>query len=107
MDLKMIALYGLAGFGAYALYEKMTAEKEAPMSEFRGTGWQQSGRAGTPWQKYNEFRGTGWQQAGRAGTDWQRYKEFTGTKWQKAGRNRETMWQTGNVFQNACGSCAA
>ena len=35
MDLKTIGLYGLAGFGAYALYEKMTAT-----SNYSGTDWQ-------------------------------------------------------------------
>jgi hypothetical protein len=28
---------------------------------------------------------------------------FTGTNWQQSGRNRETMWQEGNVFSNAAG----
>ena len=28
---------------------------------------------------------------------------FTGTNWQQSGRNRETMWQNGGVFSNACG----
>ena len=29
---------------------------------------------------------------------------FTGTGWQQDGRNRETMWQEGNVFSNANGA---
>ena len=29
---------------------------------------------------------------------------FTGTNWQQSGRNRETMWQEGNVFSNAAGA---
>ena len=78
MDLKTIGLYGLAGFGAYALYEKMTAT-----SNYSGTDWQRSGIRGTAWQDMNT--------------------NFTGTDWQNEGRNRETMWQEGNVFSNACG----
>jgi len=79
MDLKTIGLYGLAGFGAYALYEKMTAT-----SNYSGTDWQRSGIRGTSWQDNNT--------------------NFTGTSWQQAGRNRETMWQEGNVFSNANGT---
>jgi|TARA_R110000822_G_scaffold128530_3_gene264391 uncharacterized protein YjbI with pentapeptide repeats len=80
MDLKMIGLYGLAGLGAYALYEKMTTENT---SAFQGTDWQRSGLRGTDWQNANT--------------------NFAGTEWQQEGRNRETMWQEGNVFSNACG----
>jgi len=105
MDLKTIGLYGLAGFGAYCLYEKMTAEKPEKMSEFRGTSWQQGGMGGTPWQRYSEFRGTPWQQGNRQGTDWQKYNEFTGTRWQQDTPGG-TNWQQKGVYNNACGSCA-
>ena len=97
MDLKTIAIYGLAGFGAYKLYENLTA-----MSNYSGTAWQRDGIRGTAWQDANT--------------------NFTGTEWQQAGRKRETMWQEGGVFQNmsglqgtewqttdmtnACGSCS-
>ena len=70
MDLKTIAIYGLAGFGAYKLYENLTA-----MSNYSGTAWQRDGIRGTAWQDANT--------------------NFTGTEWQQAGRNRETMWQEG------------
>ena len=78
MDLKTIGLYGLAGLGAYALYEKMTAT-----SSYSGTDWQRSGIRGTAWQDMNS--------------------NFTGTDWQNAGRSRETMWQGSGLYTNASG----
>jgi uncharacterized protein YjbI with pentapeptide repeats len=88
MDLKMIGLYGLAGLGAYALYEKMTTENT---SAFQGTDWQRSGLRGNVFSNacggYNNANGTpapGSRRANLQGTD----------------------WQTANM-SNACGSCGA
>ena len=121
MDLKTIGLTALAGFGAYCAYERFLAPKDKT-SSFRGTGWQQGGLSGTPWQQYNEFKGTGWQQGGLQGTGWQQYNEFTGTgrrmknmagmpgyskftgtNWQNVGRDRGTKWQRKGVFSNMAG----
>jgi hypothetical protein len=82
MDLTKIGLFGLAGFGAYALYEQMTKKADAT-SSFTGTNWQTKAYGGTDWQNAN--------------------LNFNGTDWQQAGANRETNWQTGNVFSNAAG----
>jgi len=82
MDLTKIGLFGLAGFGAYALFEQMTKKADAT-SSFTGTNWQRKAYGGTDWQNAN--------------------LNFNGTDWQKAGRNRETNWQQANVFTNASG----
>ena len=64
-DLMKVGLYALAGFGAYALYNKyMNGEKGSDVvvveddatSSFTGTAWQNSGRdTTTSWQRGNVF----------------------------------------------------
>ena len=107
MDLKMIGLYALAGYGAYALYERFMAEEKT--SSFRGTGWQQAGLQGTGWQKYNEFTGTRWQQDVPVGTQWQRRGVFSNANGNGAYSGTPTLqgtnWQRANM-SNACGACA-
>ena len=74
MDLMKIGLYGLAGFGAYAAYEHFSKKGAA------------ASVSTVPPITTDEATSS-----------------FTGTNWQQAGRNRETMWQNGGVFSNACG----
>ena len=69
-----IGLYGLAGFGAYAAYEHFSKKGvETPASTVPPISTEEA------------------------------TSSFTGTNWQQSGRNRETMWQEGNVFSNAAG----
>ena len=60
MNLMKIGLYGLAGYGAYCLYEYLTAKKEESTTTtttatvpFTGTQWQTKGYGGTRWQDAN------------------------------------------------------
>ena len=62
MNLMKIGLYGLAGYGAYCLYEYMTAKKEESTTTtttatvpFTGTRWQQDTPVGTRWQDRGVF----------------------------------------------------
>ena len=65
MDLMKVGLYALAGFGAFAVYNKYIAKPsetpavtdpaEEPMSSFTGTRWQQDTAGGTLWQRGNVF----------------------------------------------------
>ena len=117
MDLMKIGLYGLAGFGAYSLYERLTAKKEASTTTtttatvpFTGTQWQRQGYGGTRWQDapYSNITGTRWQQDTPVGTRWQDKGVFNNASGSYAGRNwlAGTNWQKANM-SNACGACAA
>jgi len=63
MDLMKVGLYALAGFGAFAVYNKYIAKKSDtpategtdPTSSFTGTRWQQDTAGGTSWQRGNVF----------------------------------------------------
>ena len=56
-----LGLYALAGFGAFAVYNKYIAKSpdlgttEDPTSSFTGTRWQQDTARGTSWQQGNVF----------------------------------------------------
>ena len=61
-DLMKLGLYALAGFGAFAVYNRYIAKPKAdlgttedPMSSFTGTRWQQDTPTGTSWQRGNVF----------------------------------------------------
>lgn len=65
MDLMKVGLYALAGFGAFAVYNKYIAKSsdtpaiqgtDEPTSSFTGTRWQQDTRTGTNWQQGNVFQ---------------------------------------------------
>jgi|TARA_R110000851_G_scaffold289491_3_gene443606 hypothetical protein len=77
MDLTKIGLYVLAGYGAYAMYDKYMA------------------KASSDDDTTTNFMGTSWQKGLQRGTDWQDYSNMVGTNWQREG------------FNNACGSCGA
>ena len=111
MKLGQIGLYVLAGYGAYAMYERFLAgggTAPAPVdatSSFTGTNWQRANYGGTYWQNQNNnFAGRGRRMKNMAGMPG--YSKFTGTKWQQSGRDKTTNWQRKGVFQNACGGCA-
>ena len=64
MDLMKVGLYALAGFGAFAVYNKYIAKSsetpvltgtDDPTSSFTGTRWQQDTAGGTSWQQGNVF----------------------------------------------------
>ncbi len=66
MDLTKIGLYVLAGYGAYALYDRYMGKGAEATSSFSGTAWQRKGYGGTSWQQapYSNLVGTAWQRSG-------------------------------------------
>lgn len=74
MDFMKIGLYALAGFGAFAVYNKyMGGDK--PTADVIVVGDDAT----------------------------ETMQSFSGTDWQNAGRSRETNWQGSGVFSNASG----
>ena len=82
-----LGLYALAGFGAFAVYNKYIAQKEPdlettedPMASFNGTRWQQDTARGTSWQQGNVFSnaaGCGYSSAAGPNYDMSRYATRT------------------------------
>ena len=78
-DIMKLGLYALAGFGAFAVYNKYIAKPKAdlgttedPTSSFTGTRWQQDTARGTSWQQGNVFSnaaGSGCGYSSAAGRD--------------------------------------
>ena len=115
MDFMKIGLYALAGFGAFAVYNKyMGGDKAADVivvgggedatTSFSGTDWQNAGRSReTMWQGSGLYTNASGRTMGAASG----YSNARGTDWQRSGQalSSGTDWQDVNL--NACGGCGA
>ena len=84
-DFMKLGLYALAGFGAYALFQKYSADEggevvvveDEPTSSFTGTKWQQSGRnRETMWQEGGVFENASGDQTFEDRVDRQKMQEI-------------------------------